>query len=170
MIFKRLISFALLLIFCLTLVSCGMKDFVHEEFGFSITLPEDFELFPYGAKTTVTYKNAKEDCAVVINHFTVDELKPDFGGEDFTLKAYVEKSFEDHGFTGSGIHPTYPSETCAIFEVATGENESDMPQYSYNVVIKENGMVYVVQMICSANDMESYKPKFEKWAKNIKVI
>ena len=167
--FKRLIAFALLIASVLTLASCGMKEIVHEEFGFSISLPEDFELYPYGAKTKVTYKNAKEDCAVIINHFTVDEIKPEFGGEDFTLKAYVEKSFENLGLTDS-IFPSYPSATRAVFEVATGESENETPQYSYNVIVKENGMVYVVQMVCSANDMEYYKPKFEKWANKIRVF
>ena len=168
--FKKTLALILVLVCALLLLtSCGLKEIYHEEIGLTLSLPENFERFPYGSKKQITYENESGDCAVVINHFTVEDLMPKFGGAPFTLKQYVEYSFEELGLTDS-IHPTYDEGgTRATFTVATGEDEAAIPQYSYNVIIKECGRVFVVQMICSANDMEYYAPKFEKWAEKIET-
>ncbi len=166
--FKKITAAILLIALSLVLISCGDEYIEHknDEIGLAFSLPEDMEIFPYGEKNVITYRDKEGLFSFVINHYEISALEKIYG-KDFTIKAYVSQAISELGIDEVAA-PVYSNDGIrAVFEVTTGEDESITPQYLYHLIIKGEKKLYVVQFICSANDVNYYTPIFIELSKRV---
>ncbi len=171
---KSIISALLIAALALSLVGCGSPvgktvEHKNDEIGLAYTLPESMKYYPYGsAANEYIYRNTAGNSVCIITYHKDTALSGIAALEgDLSLENYVEYALEDIGITGQ-VQVVYNSaKTRASFEVATAESENEEPQYSYNLIIRGDEGIYIVQMLCLADDSAVYSEEYKQLAKKI---
>lgn len=167
---KRLFTVALATLLCACLlVSCKDDLFVkydEDEIGLHYELPASLEYYQYGERGTYkTYRNTEKSVAVVISYLKNADLAASDApyGQDVTLEVFL-----DHFITSNelGIDDVEYNDdkTRATFDLVVADEVSQLGQYYYYTMIRGNGGIYVVQMLCADGLTETYVPQFIRWS------
>lgn len=151
----------------LTMASCGdgYVEYKNDKIGLAFTLPDDMEE-PYESRNKLTSQNKDETVLFVVNWFTIEALEYKLG-ENFSIAAYVNFAIYDLGIADAAEVVYNNDGTRAVFDISTAENEAQVPQYLYHLILKGETHLYVVQFICSEDDRQTYEAEFRTLAAKV---
>lgn len=151
--------------------SAKPKEYRNDEIGLYYELPSDFIEYPYvSGNVDVAYSPSDSSAMVFISYFANSELmRIDELEGDLSLENYIEYNFLKIGVeSGINLNVKYNSKkTRATFDIATAQSESEEKQYSYNLILKGEGGIYVIQMLCLESQIDNYSKRFSEWGAKI---
>ena len=170
---KKLFTVLALLVSCaLLLSSCGEDSFLvkynEDEIGLHYELPESLEYYRYGEKGTYkNYRNEAGSVAVVICYYENSLLaENDSLSADVNIEEYLNYMIAKNTLGEIDIQYN-DAKTRATFDLLVTNPDTMYGQYTYYTVIRGEGGIYVVQMLCTDAIYETYAPQFARWSNYI---
>lgn len=146
----------------LTMASCSddYVEYKNDNIGLAYTLPADMEK-PFEASSNITSQNRDESMLFVASWFSISSLESILGS-NFSIAAYVNYTVNDLGIADSTSVKYNAEGTRAVFDISTAENETQIPQYLYHIILKGEKYLYVVQFICLETDRQIFEEQFKE--------
>ena len=165
---KRIIKTSIAMIIALatvfSVVSCSSGNTkTYEENGLVYTLPKDMRLGSVPEEIADTYYLNDDGVEFFIYFISEETLRLYYYLTTCTPEEYATAFIADMGYKDVTTYVD-PSGYVIFYHTYTSDVESD---FYYEYVIRNEETLYHVTMCCDPEDVETYKPIFEEWAKKI---